>query len=54
MKIAPDTPVTKQHVIFDVLLTDLDPQNFTAEARTSNPYPAVRNLFPLCGESEMG
>lgn len=40
MKIAPDAPVTKQHVIVDVLpLTDLDPQNFIAEARSSNPYP---------------
>lgn len=55
MKIASHTPVTKQHVIFDVLLlTDLDPQNFIAGARSSNPYPGVRNLFFLWDESEMG
>lgn len=55
MKIAPYTLVTKWHVISDVLLlTDLDPQNFIAGVRSSNPYPGVRNLFSLWDESEMG
>lgn len=55
MKMAPDTPVTEQDVLFDVLLlTDLDPQNFIAGTTSSNPYMEVSNLFSLCGESEMG
>lgn len=53
MKICPDTPVTKQHVIFYVLLlTDLDPQNVIAGARSSNPYPEVRNLCSLVGSQK--
>lgn len=54
VKIALDSPVTKQHVIFDVLLlTDLHPQNFIAGARSSSPYPEVRNLCCLYGKPEI-
>lgn len=55
MKMAPDTAVTKEYVLFDVLLlTDLDPQYFIAGARSSNPYMEVSSFFSLCGEWEMG
>lgn len=55
MKKALNNPVTKQYVLFDVLLlTGLDAQNFSAGARSQNPYVEVRNFFSLCGESEMG